>query len=610
VELVFKPSVEKILSSNFKRFLDYVNIESPSQLYDWSISEPRNFWQAVINFLGLKGNFAGEFLVNESDFVEARFFPDAEVSFIENIKQKTGPAVVYIGPSFKKIKLSIDELFDYIQIVASWLLRKKYRRIFCVCSNRPEALVFFLASLAIGGTFSIVSPETGSAIINSRIQEFVPDVVFVQNHFEFRGIKFNPVEELNFQGEVVILSDNFFGNMDNFDKNREVDIFQRFPFNTEMAVLFTSGTTGKPKGIRHSLGSFLLENSKELAIHLDIKDGDKLFYYTSTSWMMWYWMIGGLLRGATIFLFDGDPLGEDKLNLWKIVEQEEVTFFGTSAKHISISSKLKEKFNFNFNSLKAVISTGSPLLDYCFDFIYDKVKGDLYLYSISGGTDILGCFVLGCPILPIKKGCLQLRSLGYDVAVLDEAGNKITSKEGELCCLKPFISKPLGFLNDTANQRFLNTYFCKYPNLWAHGDWAILYEDGYMKILGRSDATLKPGGVRIGTSEIYNVVESLPEVIECIVAGRKRDDGDDDLVMFVVTSSQDFEAVKNKILQVIKAKLSPFHLPKIIKRVSAIPKTKNNKPVELVVSRYLNGQEVSGFETLDNPDLLKEFSLS
>ncbi|MCS6894162.1 MAG: AMP-binding protein [Deltaproteobacteria bacterium] len=611
--ILFTPDKDQIEHTNFFKFMKSLGKNSPSDFYEWSVRNDEEFWRKFINFAGIKGNFESSFLTDSSDFMGTKFFPQAKISLIKNIKfDFPKSALVYLRDD-KKIEITYKDLKILVGRAASWLYRTGTRKLFCILPNRPEAVILFLASQALGITFCITGPESGSSIIRSRILEFKPDVVVTVDSSVSKSAKYSysdliDSELLNSLGNpvVVVLNETFETNINLISNSEEIDIMTTHDFNHPMAVLFTSGTTGKPKGLVHSLGGFILENIKELTLHSNLTEHDSLFYYTSTSWMMWYWMLGGLFVGSTIYLYDGDPLGENKLKLWEIVESEDITFFGTSARHIAISQKYWTQSR-AFNNLKVIFSTGSPLLEHNFDFVYGKIKSNLMLYSISGGTDIIGCFALGCPILPIKAGMLQIRSLTYSVDVLDENGKSTIGQPGELVCLKPMMSKPLALLNDNNNQRLLQTYFSKFANIWNHGDYAILFEDGYMKILGRSDATLKPSGVRIGTAEIYEVVENVEGVVEALAASKKDEDENDNVVLFVVIQEGfDFEKVQESIIEEIKKRLSKFHVPKFIFQLSAIPKTKNNKPIEILVTKLLNEATTSNLSDLGDEKILDE----
>lgn len=615
--IVFDPPDSFKKSTSMYKFLQLNNLSTFDDLYQKSIENPEWFWRAFVSFRKVNGEFSGVFAQDYDDFLKCRFFPESKVSLMENIPKNDSLAIVDLNQTGKeKIKITYNSLHQLIEIWSRWLRATDCKRVFCVLPNSPAAVCLFLACAANKVLFSIVGPENGYKIISDRVGLFKPDLLVLIDKIEGKGYYFDHRQLLQQISQehlrvcrVTIFDNNFFSTLERVENpegtvrslNGQADIYNRHEFNTPLAALFTSGTTGKPKGIVHGLGSFLLENLKELSLHSNIGPESRLFYYTSPSWMMWYWMLGGLFQGATVYLYSGDPLGPDGLRLWQIVEEERINFFGTSARHIALSQKRWRK-GFDFQNLEAIFSTGSPLLEHNFDFIYESVKSDVMLYSISGGTDILGCFALGAPILPIKKGRLQCRSLAYEVDVFNEDGRSIIGEPGELVCKRPMLSKPLGFLQDPNNRRFFETYFSKYPNIWAHGDYAILYEDGSMKILGRSDATIKPKGVRVGTSEIYEVVENIPGVIECIAAGKITEEGDEEIALFVVLDEYaHFESIKEKITKAISEQLSRFHVPKHIVQVSSIPKTKNNKPVEILIKKLINGgSNLADFDEFSN----------
>jgi acetoacetyl-CoA synthetase len=394
------------------------------------------------------------------------------------------------------------------------------------------------------------------------------------------------------------------------DPTEEPAAFELFPFDQPLYVLFSSGTTGKPKCIVHGAGGTLLQHLKEHQLHTDLGPGDRLFYFTTTGWMMWNWLVSALASGTSIVLYDGNPFWPGPSALWDLVQEEEVTVFGTSAKYLDACKQagLAPGQGHDLSKLRAILSTGSPLAPESFDWVHDKVKADVQLASISGGTDIVSCFALGCPLLPVRRGELQCRGLGMQVEVFDSEGNAIVGEPGELVCTAPFPSMPVGFLGDADGSRYRAAYFEKFPGAWHHGDWATLTDRGSMLITGRSDTTLNPGGVRIGTAEIYRQVEQLDEVCESIVVGQDWE-GDQRVVLFVKLRSgiELCEPLRERIRRRIRAGTTPRHVPAVIAQVSDIPRTRSGKISELAVRQVIAGQEVPNTEALANPEALADY---
>ena len=483
----------------------------------------------------------------------------------------------------------------------------------------------------MGGVWSSCSPDFGTDGVIDRFSQINPKILFIGDKYFYNGKKINIVERLpkilekitsikkvvlvSYPGETTEKNKNIKADLYNWNelillKNKKKMIYTMSNFNDPLAILYSSGTTGKPKCICHGTGGVLLQHNKELQIHSDVKNSDRVFYFTTCGWMMWNWLVGALSSGATILLFDGYPMYKKDDLLFEFADEERVTLFGISAKYIDTLSnkKVVPKNNYGFSELRTICSTGSPLSEDGFRYIYNNIKKDIHLSSISGGTDIVSCFVLGNLFQPVHAGEIQNRGLGMDVDIFNEKGISIKNIKGELVCKKPFPSMPVKFWNDHGDKKYKSAYFEKYKNVWHHGDFAKLTKNGGFLIFGRSDTTLNPGGVRLGTAEIYSVVEKLEEIQESIVIGQSWNN-DIRIILFIVLNKgfNLTEEVKDKIKKAIKTQASPRHVPSKIISISEIPKTKNGKLVELAVKQSIEGVKIKNLEALANPDSLRQF---
>ena len=622
-------------------FLKLVNERHGLKLRDyaalqaWSVANLEQFWVAVWDYGGVIGERGERVLIDAGKMPGARFFPDAKLNFAENLlRHRHGSdALVFWGEDKVRRRLSGADLHEAVSRMQQAFAAAgvgEGDRVAAFMPNMPETLVAMLAAASLGAAFTSCSPDFGVQGVLDRFGQVEPKVLVCCDGYYYNG---KVVETLARIAEVArqlpsakrvvvvpyvterpqisgvpraVLLDNFLA------PHQPAPIaFRRMPFNHPLYILYSSGTTGVPKCIVHGAGGVLLQHLKEHLLHGDLKQGDRLFYFTTCGWMMWNWLVSGLAAGATLLLYDGSPFAARGHVLFDFAAAEDMTHFGTSAKFIDSAAKvgLDPMRTHELPELRTMFSTGSPLAPEGFDYVYAHVKKDLCLSSISGGTDLVACFAGGCPILPVWRGELQCRMLGMKVEVFDDEGRALpVGQKGELVCTAPFPTMPLGFWNDPDGEKYRAAYYDKYPGVWRHGDWCELTKHGGMVIYGRSDAVLNPGGVRIGTAEIYRQVEKLDEVVESIVIGQDWE-RDVRVVLFVRLReglALD-DALARKIKDTIRANTTPRHVPAVILQVPDIPRTKSNKIVELAVRAVVHGQPVKNAEALANPEALEHF---
>ena len=607
-----------------------------NKIWNWSVSNPSIFWKSIWDFTKVKGTKGNILLKRSNIFFKNKFFPNAKLNYAKNLlkKNSSDTAIIFKSENGYKTKLSWKKLNLNVTKVSQWMNSvgvKKSDRVAAYLPNIPEAVIAYLSSAKIGAIWSSCSPDFGTSAVVDRFSQIKPKILFIGDKYFYNGKKINILERLpeiikrlpslkkiviiSYPGtkleEIVNIKKNILKWDDLFDFKYKKNInYKMLNFNDPLAILYSSGTTGKPKCICHGTGGVLLQHNKELQIHCNVKENDRVFYFTTCGWMMWNWLVGALSAGATILLFDGFPMYKKDELLFDFVSEEKVTLFGVSAKYIDYlkNKKVILKKKYNLSKLKTICSTGSPLSSESFNYIYKSIKKDIHLSSISGGTDIVSCFVLGNLFQKVHLGEIQNRGLGMNVDVFDEKGLALKNKQGELVCKTPFPSMPIKFWNDKNDKKYRSAYFKKYKNIWHHGDFAKITKNGGFIIYGRSDTTLNPGGVRLGTAEIYNVVDKFKEVEESIVIGQSWKN-DIRIILFIVLNKGYIltDKVKNKIKVSIKTNASPRHVPSKIILIKEIPKTKNGKLVELAVKQSVEGNKIKNLEALANPKSLKQF---
>jgi len=628
------PTETQIDKSLLGQFITYVTkkynhpINGYAELHDWSIDEKEKFWTSVWDYCGVIGEKGQEILVDGDDIERAVWFPEAKLNFAENLlREKSDTPAIYFQAEDKVVnELSWNQLYEQVASVAAWLKSvgiSKGDRVAGLMPNMPETVVAMLASVSLGAVWTSTSPDFGKESVIDRFGQTTPKVLFTVDGYFYNGKVIDIREKVSgilkelptIEQTAIVRLAGVEGDLPGKEWSDVVSVsgkenidFQPVGFNDPLYILYSSGTTGKPKCITHKTGGVLLQHLKELQLHSDVKQGDRLFYFTTCGWMMWNWLVSGLACGATLVLYDGSPFYPDGNVLWDYAERVGVTLFGTSAKYIDTLKKqgIKPGKDHDLFSLRTLCSTGSVLVPESFDFVYRAIKKDICLASISGGTDIVSCFVLGCPILPVYRGESQCRGLGLAVEVFDDGGQSLKEEKGELVCTQTFPSQPAFFWGDTTGEKYHNAYFAKYDNIWHHGDYVKLTKHGGVVIYGRSDATLNPGGVRIGTAEIYRYVEQLDEVIESIVIGQEWDN-DVRVVLFIVLQpgvALD-EDLQVKIRKVIRDNCTPRHVPAKIVQVAEIPRTKSGKIVELAVREVVHNRPVENLTALANPEALE-----
>jgi acetoacetyl-CoA synthetase len=636
---IWEPSTERIDRANMSRFMRFVrenigneDIRRYAPLYDFSVRHPEKFWPLVWEFCGIRAS--GDFepvLVDPGKMPGARFFPNVKLNFAQNLLRHKDErtALVFRNEWGHKREITYAELHAEVGRVAHALKESGVGagdRVAGFMPNLPETIIAMLAATSLGATWSSCSPDFGISGVVDRFGQIAPKVLFTADKYGYGGKRFDCLEKIRgvlekipsieklvvvpYSGDALKLDGlrNAVSWPDFAGTGEHALQFEMLPFDHPLYIMYSSGTTGVPKCIVHGAGGTLIQHLKELVLHTDIKREDRLFYYTTCGWMMWNWFVSGLAAGATLVLYDGSPFHPDGNGLWDLADEVGITVFGTSAKWISAIEKagIKPRETHKLQQLKTILSTGSPLAPESYDYVYRDVKERVLLASISGGTDIISCFALGNPLLPVYRGELQCRGLGMEVEVLNDAGEPVYDEKGELACAAPFPSMPVFFWNDPDGEKYKKAYFSRIPGIWCHGDHALLTERETVIIYGRSDATLNPGGVRIGTAEIYRQVEQVDGVLESIAVGQHWEN-DERVILFVRLRDGVAldDPLRERIRKQIRENTTPRHVPAKIIQVSDIPRTISGKITEIAVRDTINGVAVKNTDALANPDALK-----
>ena len=637
---LWQPSEERIKSTNMYRFMTRVNERYGTEftqypdLWEWSVNNLEDFWTITWEFIDIKASQTFDKAIDDpAKMPGAKFFVNSKLNFAENLLRFRNDrvAIIFKGEDSVRRTLTYNQLYDEVAKTAASLKKmgiQKGDRVVGFVPNMPESIIAMLAAASLGAVWSSCSPDFGIKGVLDRFGQTRPKVLFTADGYFFKGKPMDSIERIagivkeipSIQKIVVIpyvstkpdissLPNAVLYEEFKDPSAKEIDFLQ-MNFDDPLYIMYSSGTTGLPKCMVQSMGGVLLHQKKELVLHTDLKEEDIIFYFTTCGWMMWNWLTAALSTGATLVLYDGNPFHPGPDALWKMAQDERVTIFGTSAGYIEAlkNAGVKPGKQFDLSALKSVLSTGSPLSDENFEFIYNEIKQDLQLASISGGSDLNGCFALGNPMGPVYTGELQCRGLGMKVYAYDENGKPTVGQQGELVCTAPFPSMPIFFWGDDDGSKYHSAYFNEYPGIWTHGDFIMITQRGGVIMYGRSDATLNPGGVRIGTAEIYRRLDAMEELEDSVIVGQSWNN-DVRVILFVKTAPgfDLTDELQNKIKADIRANASPRHVPAKIIACPDVPYTLNMKKVELAVKKMIEGKEVKNKDALKNPESLDFF---
>lgn len=636
-KIMWQPDASQIAAARITDFMNTVNqkadlsLTNYDQLHDWSVAHSDSFWSQIWDYFSIIGDRGERVVSSANKLPGAQWFPDASLNFAENLLRHNDDhiALIFRGENGTRQQLTYAELRHEVAALAAAMKRQGIEpgdRVAAMMPNCIETVIGMLATTSLGAIWSSCSPDFGVQGVVDRFGQIEPKLFITVDGYFYNGKQLDISEKtaairqqlptvetsivVDFAGFKPTLNTGWVHWNDYLERSVTELSFTRMPFNAPLYIMFSSGTTGVPKCIVHGIGGTLLQHVKEHGLHTDIDRDDVLFYFTTCGWMMWNWLVSGLAQGASLLLFDGSPFYPGPEALWHIAEQERISVFGTSAKYLSALEKAEYQPSkqHSLAALRSILTTGSVLAPESFDYVYRDIKQNLCLSSISGGTDIVSCFALGNPTLPVYRGELQCRGLGLDVQVFNDEGLSVTQQKGELVCCNSFPCMPIGFWNDNSGERYFNAYFARFENTWAHGDYAEITAHGGVIIYGRSDAVLNPGGVRIGTAEIYRQVEKIDAVLESIAIGQHWQD-DERVVLFVRLRDglQLTDELQQQIRQIIRANATPRHVPAVIAQVTDIPRTISGKIVELAVRQVVHGETVKNTDALANPEALEQF---
>ncbi len=640
-EPLWSPSPERMAGANMTRFIEQVNdthgtrLQGYDALYDWSVTNIADFWESVWRFAQIGHSEQFDSVLDNPVMPGARWFTGARLNFAENLLRYRDdrPALVSVREGGEVDgRVSYSELYAMVAHLARFFADsgvEKGDRVAGFMPNRIETVVSMLAATSLGAIWSSCSPDFGFKGVMDRFGQIKPKVLVTADGYFYNGKAFDCLEraahvarEIDSIEKVVVVPFTTESPdtsavpkavtwPDALDNEATEIAFEQLPFDHPIYIMYSSGTTGVPKCIVHGGGGTLIQHAKELLLHTDLKRDDTILYFTTCGWMMWNWLVSSLFTGATVVLFDGSPAHPDAAVLWRTAEELGISVFGTSAKFIGMCEKagVKPGAEFDLSRLRTILSTGSPLSVELFGWVYDEIKDDLQLASICGGTDLISCFMLGSPLSPVYEGEIQKRGLGMKVEAWAGPDEPVVGEKAELVCTAPFPSMPVYFWDDPGDEKYHDAYFSQFPGVWRHGDYIEITPHGGVTVYGRSDATLNPGGVRIGTAEIDRQVEALEEVVDCLVAGQNWED-DVRIILFVVLrpGTELDEDLTKKIRSQIRANTTPRHVPAKVIQVPDIPRTLSGKKVELAVTRMIHGEEVKNRDALANPEALEAFA--